>query len=56
MKIGDKVKVLFCGLFSYHSEECGLEGTIIRIDNSKTFPVKLNSGNCYLKKCLKVIK
>jgi hypothetical protein len=55
MKIGDRVKVKNCG-YSYHSGEIGLEGTIIRIDKDKSFPVKLDSGNCYLLKCLMEIK
>jgi hypothetical protein len=51
MKIGDKVRVKDCG-YSYHSGEEGMTGIIIRIDNSRNFPVKLDNGNCYLEKCL----
>lgn len=54
MKIGDKVRVKDCG-YSYHTGEEGATGIIVRIDNSLSFPVKLNNGNCYLKDCLEVI-
>lgn len=53
-KIGDKVKVKNCG-YSYHIGEEGSEGIIIRIDKTKSFPVKLDNGNCYLEKCLEKI-
>jgi hypothetical protein len=55
MKIEDKVRVKDCG-YSYHSGEEGGEGIVIRIDKDKSFPVKLDNGNCYLEKCLEVIK
>ncbi len=54
LKIGDKVRVKNCG-FSYHSGEEGFESKIIRIDKSKSFPVKLEGGNCYLEQCLEKI-
>ena len=56
MKLGDRVKVKNCGKFSYHSNEVDIKGIIIRIDKEKSFPVKLDIGNCYLEKCLEVIK
>jgi hypothetical protein len=55
MKIGNKVKVKDCG-YSYHSGEVGMIGIIVRIDKEKSFPIKLDNGNCYLKKCLLEIK
>jgi len=55
MKIGDKVRVKDCGSYSYHAGEEGSAGIIIRIDNYLSFPVKLDSGNCYLKDCLEII-
>jgi len=54
MEIGDKVRVKNCG-WSYHSGEENFEGVIIRVDKDKSFPVKLDNGNCYLEKCLEVI-
>lgn len=51
MKVGNKVRVKNCG-WSYHSEEVGMEGIIIRINKEKNFPIKLDNGNCYLEKCL----
>lgn len=51
MKIGDRVKVKDCD-WSYHSGEEGSVGIIIRIDKRKSFPIKLDNGNCYLERCL----
>jgi hypothetical protein len=55
MKIGDKVRIKDCGSYSYHAGEEGSAGIIIRIDNSLSFPVKLDNGNVYLKVCLEVL-
>jgi hypothetical protein len=56
MKIGDKVRVRDCGSCSYHYHEVGGTGTIIRLDKEKSFPVKLDNGNCYLEKCLEIVE
>ena len=54
MTIGDKVRVKKCS-YSYHTGEEGHEGIVIRNDPTKDFPIKLDSGNCYLERCLEVI-
>ena len=52
MKIGDRVRVKDCRENSYHFGEAGIEGIVIRNDKTRSFPIKLDSGNCYLEKCL----
>lgn len=55
IKINDKVKVKDCGIHSYHAGEENIEGIVVRNNNTEEFPVKLDNGNCYLEKCLKII-
>ena len=54
IKLGDKVRVKDCG-YSYHSGEEGITGIVIRIDRTRSFPIKLDGGNCYLEKCVEKI-